>query len=213
MPKRLLPMLTALAIEKLKPREKQYKVSDGNRLASPCEPAGSKLWRLRYASAAKKRCVARLFPEVSLADARGKRDEAQKLLANGIDPSDQKKQDKLVAEVAGKQHVRRDRRRVSATAERKRVTQVDLSKNRWLLLDLASPLAKRPIAKSRRSKFSSFCKSTRRPGGEKRRSGCGVLSGQCSAWLSPPFGLTQTRRTPARSARCTCCDASSSDYR
>jgi len=42
------------------------------------------------------------FPAVLLADARAKRDEAQKLLANGINPSDQKKQDKLVAEAAGR---------------------------------------------------------------------------------------------------------------
>jgi hypothetical protein len=48
MPKKLLPMLTALAIEKLKPKEKQYKVSDGNQLSLLVEPAGAKLWRLRY---------------------------------------------------------------------------------------------------------------------------------------------------------------------
>jgi hypothetical protein len=42
------------------------------------------------------------YPEVSLADARGKRDEALALLANGINPSDQKKQDSLVAELAGR---------------------------------------------------------------------------------------------------------------
>jgi hypothetical protein len=40
------------------------------------------------------------FPDVSLASARSKRDDARKLIARGINPSDQKRLDKLAAEVA-----------------------------------------------------------------------------------------------------------------
>jgi hypothetical protein len=41
-----------------------------------------------------------VYPDVSLADARARRDEARKLLANGIDPGDKKKNDKVEQEEA-----------------------------------------------------------------------------------------------------------------
>jgi hypothetical protein len=139
-------MLTALGIEKLKPTEKPYKVSDGNALYVLVKPTGRKLWRLRYTfGGAEKMLSLGSFPEVSLAEARGKRDEAQKLLANGIDPSDQKRQDKLVAEVAGRNTFGAIAEEYLQMLEASGVTEVTLSKNRWLLLDLAAPLAKRPI--------------------------------------------------------------------
>ena len=80
-------MLTALAIEKLKPKEKPYKVSDGNQLSLLVKPTGAKHWRLRYHFDDKEKMLSLgSFPQVSLADARGKRDGALKLLADGIDP-------------------------------------------------------------------------------------------------------------------------------
>jgi len=64
-------MLTALAIEKLKPKEKQYKVSDGNQLSLLVEPAGAKLWRLRYTFCGREKMLSLgSFPQVSLAAAR-----------------------------------------------------------------------------------------------------------------------------------------------
>src|SRR5580692_4268149 len=46
--KGLVSMLTALGIERLKPKEKPYKVSDGNALYVLVKPTGGKHWRLRY---------------------------------------------------------------------------------------------------------------------------------------------------------------------
>ena len=65
-------------------------------------PNGSKYWRLKYRFAGKeKRLALGVYPDTSLADARGRRDEARKLLANGSDPSavkrTQKRQDKISA--------------------------------------------------------------------------------------------------------------------
>lgn len=66
-------MLTVLGIEKLKPKEKSYKVSDGNSLYLLVEPAGGKLWRIRYKFDRKEKMLSLgSFPEVSLADARAK---------------------------------------------------------------------------------------------------------------------------------------------
>jgi hypothetical protein len=140
-------MLSALAVENAKPRAKQYLLTDGNGLHLMVTPQGSKLWRLRYRFGGKQNLMSLgAFPAVSLADARGKRDEAQKLLANGINPSDQKRQEKLVAEVAGRntflavaeEHIQRlkDQKMAHAT----------IAKNRWLLIELASPLHQRPIS-------------------------------------------------------------------
>ena len=100
---RRVPMLTAFGIERLKPKGKPYKVSDGNALYLLVKPTGAKLWRVRYHFGGKEQMLSLgAFPAVTLAAARGKRDEALTLLANGINPSDQKKQDKLIAEVAGR---------------------------------------------------------------------------------------------------------------
>lgn len=55
-------------------------------------PNGSKYWRLRYRFGGKEKMLALgKYPEVSLADARARRDDARKLLANGVDPSENKK--------------------------------------------------------------------------------------------------------------------------
>ncbi len=141
-------MLTVLAIEKLKPKEKPYKVSDGNQLSLIVEPAGAKLWRLRYTFGGKEKMLSLgSFPEVSLADARGKRDEALTQLANGINPSDQKKQDRLVAELAGRNTFGAIAEEYVQRLEESGVSEATVNKNRWLLLKLASPLTKRPIAK------------------------------------------------------------------
>lgn len=91
-------MLTALAIENAKPKEKPYKLSDGNGLHLLIPPSGSRLWRFRYRFGGKQLMLGLgAFPEVLLADARQKRDEARKLLANGIDPSQKCKEDKLAS--------------------------------------------------------------------------------------------------------------------
>ncbi len=84
--------LTQLAIKNAKPRETPYKLRDGHGLFLLVSPNGSKLWRLRYRFSDKQNMLSfGAFPEVSLASARTKRDEARKLLAEGVDPSQQRK--------------------------------------------------------------------------------------------------------------------------
>jgi hypothetical protein len=48
--------LTLFAIQEAKPREKPYKLSDGNGLHLSIEINGSRLWRFRYQFERKKRC-------------------------------------------------------------------------------------------------------------------------------------------------------------
>ena len=81
-------MLTEVKIRALKPRARLYRVADAGGLCIEVPPTGSKLWRFRYRHNGKARMLSfDAWPAVSLADARERRDDARKLLAQGIDPS------------------------------------------------------------------------------------------------------------------------------
>ncbi|MEQ1969770.1 integrase arm-type DNA-binding domain-containing protein, partial [Xenorhabdus nematophila] len=91
--------LTARQVETVKPQEKDFKLSDGGGLYLLVKVNGSKYWRLKYRIAGKEKLLAiGTFPLVTLAEARRKRDEAKKLIAEGIDPNQDKKQKKLAAQ-------------------------------------------------------------------------------------------------------------------
>lgn len=80
--------LTDIACRNLKPGPKPLKVSDGGGLFLLVQPTGGKLWRFAYRLDRKQKTLAvGRFPEVSLALARRRRDEAKELIAVGVDPS------------------------------------------------------------------------------------------------------------------------------
>ncbi|EGC0232972.1 tyrosine-type recombinase/integrase [Salmonella enterica] len=84
--------LTDLAIRRSKPKDKPYTLNDSNGLSLLIEPNGSKGWRLRYRFSGKAKLISLgTYPGVSLSDARTARDEAKKLIAGGIDPSEVRK--------------------------------------------------------------------------------------------------------------------------
>lgn len=80
--------LTDTQLRQSKPKAKPFKLSDGGGLYIQIQPKGAKYWRLAYRYAEKQKTLALgIYPEITLADARRKRDEAKKYLAKGIDPS------------------------------------------------------------------------------------------------------------------------------
>lgn len=80
--------LTEMAVKKAKPLEKQQKISDGGGLYLLIHPNGGKYWQMAYRFEGKQKTLSLgIYPEVGLAQARDRRDEARKLLANEIDPS------------------------------------------------------------------------------------------------------------------------------
>ena len=84
--------LTDTGIRSAKPQEKSKKLYDERGLYIEVSPAGGKWWRLKYRIAGKeKRLSLGTYPDVSLKEARDRRDEARKLLADGIDPSKHRK--------------------------------------------------------------------------------------------------------------------------
>lgn len=87
--------LTDTAIRNAKPTDKPVKLTDGGGLYLLLKPNGSRWWRLDYRFDGKRKTLSMgVYPDVGLKDARAKRDEARKLLANGIDPSENRKAQK-----------------------------------------------------------------------------------------------------------------------
>lgn len=87
--------LNDTAIRAAKPTEKPYKLADEKGLFLLVNPNGSKWWRLKFRVGGKEKLLSfGIYPEVGLKDARNKRDEARKLLADGGDPSEQRKAQK-----------------------------------------------------------------------------------------------------------------------
>ena len=91
--------LTQLQVKNAKIINKPLKVSDGGGLfllVKSSNPKDSKYWRLAYRFAGKQKTLALgVYPAVSLALARDRRDKARSLLVNGIDPSNTKKAKKI----------------------------------------------------------------------------------------------------------------------
>lgn len=93
MPKLSKP-LTDSQVKNAKPKDKPYKLPDGERLYLLVNPDGGKYWRLDYTRpATKKSNTLSLgsYPEISLSEARARRQAARSNLAHGLDPSDVKK--------------------------------------------------------------------------------------------------------------------------
>ena len=87
--------LTDTAIRNAKPGAKPVKLFDDRGLYMEISPTGGKWWRWKYRFDGKeKRLSLGVYPDVSLKDARDRRDAARKLLADGIDPSENRKAQK-----------------------------------------------------------------------------------------------------------------------
>jgi len=84
--------LTDTTVRNAKPGEKTARIFDGGGLYLEVAPSGGKWWRLKYRHGGKeKRLSLGVYPDVSLKDARQRRDDARKLLANDIDPAENRK--------------------------------------------------------------------------------------------------------------------------
>lgn len=91
-------LLSAPAVQKAKPADKDYELPDGNGLTLSVRKSGKKIWRFRYqrpGSSARTNITLGYYPALTLAAARTLHDEYLDLLALGIDP---KKREKELAE-------------------------------------------------------------------------------------------------------------------
>ncbi len=93
--------LTHLAIRNARPQDRPFKLSDAKGLFLLVSPSGSRLWRLKYRYEGREKLLALgAYPEVGLAQARARRDDARASLAQGLDPSATRKAAKRAAKIA-----------------------------------------------------------------------------------------------------------------
>lgn len=147
-------VLTAIEVRNAKAADKPRKLFDGGGLYLHLTPDGGKRWRLKYRFDGRERLLALgTYPAIDLATARARRDEARRLLAEGTDPSAQRKTDREAARTARAQTFRVYAEEWFAThaagwrpATRDKVRQ-------YLDRDLLPALRDRPIAEVRRTEL------------------------------------------------------------
>jgi len=89
-------MLTEKAIRAARPKEKAYKLFDERGLYLLVTPDGGRWWRLKYRYAGREKLISLgVYPDVTLKQARERRDEARRLLADGIDPSAKRQAERI----------------------------------------------------------------------------------------------------------------------
>jgi len=138
--------LSEFAVSKAKPREKAYKLSDGGGLFLLVNTTGSKLWRLKYRYLGKEKLLSfGKYPQVTIADARKKREKAKQQLVNGIDPSTRKKLEVIAAQTSARNTFGLIAEEYLENMADRELAAATQSKNRWLLTNVSSSLSKRPI--------------------------------------------------------------------
>lgn len=139
--------LTDVAIRALKPADKVQKISDGEGLQLWVMPVGSKLWRYAYRYNGEQKTLALgAYPEITLAEARKKRDEARALLVSGIDPGQQRKLDKITKAISDAATFGAVAEEYLTKKEREGLAASTLKRLRSQLRYVNADLGKRPIA-------------------------------------------------------------------
>ncbi|MBX9883978.1 MAG: Arm DNA-binding domain-containing protein [Novosphingobium sp.] len=140
--------LSETSIRKLKPRDKPYKVADEKGLYLSVTPSGGRLWNMKFRNQVgiEKKLSLGSYPELSLREARDRRDEARKQLANGIDPAEQKQRDKIAAKISAGNTFTAVAEAYIAKNERDGLAANTIKKRRWFVRLLQRAIGNRPIA-------------------------------------------------------------------
>lgn len=138
--------LNDLQIKNAKPGTTPYKLADGGGLYLHIRQSGTKSWRMDYRFALKRKTITfGLYPSVGLADARAARDQSRVLLARGEDPSTRKKLDKIASVTAQATTFGLIAAEYIEKMKRDGRAAPTITKNEWMMLELARPLTRRPI--------------------------------------------------------------------
>lgn len=147
-------------IRSLKPAAAEFKRSDGGGLYLTVKPTGSKIWRLNYRFFGKQKTLTiGQYPTVSLVDARAAREAAKKLLSQDIDPGEQRRREKVEIAEALENTFGKVVEGFLAKMEKDGRKGPTMTKNTWMLKELAAPLARRPIGDIRPKEILAILKA------------------------------------------------------
>ena len=139
--------LTDVAIRSIKPTGEKQKVSDGGGLQLWISEKGTKTWRYAYRFNGKQKdTVLGQYPIVGLSEARKRRDEAKTQLASGIDPSQQKRLDKLSKAISDATTFKAIADEYLDKMKREGRAASTLEKTEWLLAMAFPFIGERPIS-------------------------------------------------------------------
>ncbi len=131
--------LKDLEIRALRATARPIKKADGKGLYIEAFPNGSKLWRLKYRVAGKEnRLALGAYPEISLAEARKRRDAARSMLAEGMDPALERKRHKAAAKFNAENTFERVAEEYISKKQADGLAEATIAKARWFL-DLLRP--------------------------------------------------------------------------
>ncbi|MGH7023489.1 MAG: tyrosine-type recombinase/integrase [Caulobacteraceae bacterium] len=139
--------LTDVRIRNAKPGPKPYRLTDAHGLFLHVTPGGSKLWRLKFRYGGKEGLLSfGPYPEVGLADAREKRDEARRQLRDGRSPSVEKRRAGMLVKAARGNTFAVVAEEFVAKRETEGLAATTASKLRWYLRLMGGAFGLRPIA-------------------------------------------------------------------
>lgn len=181
-------MLTDTAIRKAKTAAKQYKLADERGLFLLLHPNGGRYWRMKYRINGKEKLLALgVYPDVSLADARQRRDDARKLLANGTDPGEVKKAAKAerieAATTAAETFEKVARDWMAWRAARGKTAETTAAKDRWRLESYLFPtIGPRPITEITPLELRDVLKAVEQAGKLETAGRLKITAGQVFRW-------------------------------
>lgn len=134
-------------IRAIRATDKPVRKADGKGLYVEVFPNGSKLWRLKYRFAGKeKRLALGSYPEISLAEARKRRDAARTTLELGSDPGLERKQEKIAAKVSAANSFESVALEYLAKMKTEGRAPATLAKAKWFLALLKPAIGSMPVS-------------------------------------------------------------------
>lgn len=139
--------LTSVEISQAKPRDKEYKLTDGGGLYILVRPNGAKLWKHKVRIHGREQKLSYgAYPLVSLKEARMKRDETKLAMTRGEDPVQQRREEKLAAMFRSANRFAEVAEEFIAKREAEGLAPATVKKSKWFLQLLQPSIGHRPIA-------------------------------------------------------------------
>jgi len=157
--------LTDTAIRKAKPASKEWKLADERGLYLLVTPNDSKLWRLKYRFGGKEKKLAiGQYPDTGLKEARAKRDDARRMIDQGIDPGRAKQDARLATRLSAANTFMAVAEEYIERMGQENRAPATVAKVRWLLTLLTPAIGARPVAEVTPHELLAVLKKIERAG-------------------------------------------------